>query len=178
MGRCRYRILEGHDTYFVTCACLNWMPLFNQPELAHIVLDSLQYLHNTKRLTIHAYVLMEDHFHLVGSSENFFKEIMSLKSFTARGILDSLKRRGYLSILRQLRLLRKRHKEDQTFQVWQEGFHPVAVQNETVLLQKIEYVHNNPVRRGFVDEPCHWRYSSARQYDGRSGLIPVQALRW
>jgi hypothetical protein len=43
-----------------------------------------------------------------------------------------------------------------------------------MLLQKIEYIHNNPVRRGYVDEPKHWRYSSARNYEGKEGLLDVK----
>jgi len=42
-----------------------------------------------------------------------------------------------------------------------------------MMVQKIEYIHNNPVRRGYVDEPQHWRYSSASNYAGTGGLIEV-----
>ena len=46
-----------------------------------------------------------------------------------------------------------------------------------MMVQKLEYVHANPVRRGYVDEPAHWRYSSARNYEGRHGLLDV-ATDW
>ena len=39
--------------------------------------------------------------------------------------------------------------------------------------QKIEYIHNNPLRRGYVDDPVAWRYSSVRNHAGRAGLIDV-----
>jgi len=42
-----------------------------------------------------------------------------------------------------------------------------------MMLQKLEYLHNNPVKRGYVDEPVHWRYSSARNYAGKPGLVEV-----
>ena len=42
-----------------------------------------------------------------------------------------------------------------------------------MLQQKLDYVHMNPVRRGYVDDPTHWRYSSARSYAGQEGLVPV-----
>ena len=42
-----------------------------------------------------------------------------------------------------------------------------------MLRQKIAYIHNNPVNRGYVDAPVHWRYSSARNYAGLEGLIEV-----
>jgi hypothetical protein len=53
---------------------------------------------------------------------------------------------------------------ESTFQVWQEGFHPQLILNEQMLVQKIEYIHNNAIERGFVDAPEHWRYSSARDF--------------
>ena len=43
--------------------------------------------------------------------------------------------------------------------------------------QKIEYIHYNPVKRGYVDEPIHWCYSSARNYAGQVGLLEVQ-MEW
>lgn len=46
-----------------------------------------------------------------------------------------------------------------------------------MMRQKIEYIHNNPVKRGYVDKPTDWRYSSARNYAGMEGLIPV-TTKW
>jgi len=46
-----------------------------------------------------------------------------------------------------------------------------------MMRQKIDYIHLNPVRRGYVDEPVHWRYSSARNYETECGLIDV-AVDW
>jgi hypothetical protein len=46
-----------------------------------------------------------------------------------------------------------------------------------MMLQKLEYAHMNPVNRGYVDDPTHWGYSSARNYAGKPGLIEVRT-RW
>ena len=48
---------------------------------------------------------------------------------------------------------------------------------DEIMYQKVEYIHNNPVRRGYVDDPCHWRYSSARNYEGKQGLVNV-LIEW
>jgi putative transposase len=58
--------------------------------------------------------------------------------------------------------------------VWQEGSHPQEIYDEKMLIQKIEYIHNNPVDRGYVDDPEHWRYSSAINYAVEEGLIEVK----
>ncbi len=55
----------------------------------------------------------------------------------------------------------------------EERSHPQLIENEQVLRQKLEYIHQNPVKWGYVDEPAHWLYSSARDYAGVAGLIPV-----
>ncbi len=56
---------------------------------------------------------------------------------------------------------------------WQEGSHPQLIDGEAMLRQKLEYIHQNPVKRGYVDEAVHWRWSSARSYAGGEGLVEV-----
>ncbi len=148
MGRSRYKTVANGKTYFATSAIVNWLPIFAVPELARIVLDSMQFLHTNKRITLHAYVIMENHFHLIGTSPAFSGEMKKMKSFTARCIIDYIKERGPAFFLDQFRFLKKQHKKDQEYQVWQEGFHPKVILSEKTLYQKLEYVHNNPVRRG------------------------------
>jgi len=50
------------------------------------------------------------------------------------------------------------------------------IQRAEVLNQKLDYIHNNLVRRGYVDEPWHWRYSSARNDAGQVGILEVEIL--
>ena len=78
-----------------------------------------------------------------------------------------------MHILEQLAFYKKAHKTDRAYQFWQEDVHPQFIQNEEMMRQKIEYIHRNPVERGYVDNPEHWRYSSARNYQGMDGLIDV-----
>ncbi len=93
--------------------------------------------------------------------------------YTARQLIDLLERNGASVLLEQLRALKLRHKTESDYQVWQEGSHPQQVINDDVMRQKLEYIHNNPVKRGYVDDPVHWRYSSARNDAGQPGLIGV-----
>ncbi|SPD73303.1 hypothetical protein PITCH_A180005 [uncultured Desulfobacterium sp.] len=65
------------------------------------------------------------------------------------------------------------HKADRAFQFWQEGVHPEWIQNEEMMRQKVHYIHQNPVERGYVDMPEHRRYSTARNYLGIEGLLEV-----
>ena len=81
-GPSRYRIFNDTEKrpYFLTCTVLNWLPLFSRPAVVHIVLDSLTFLCRQKRLTLFAYVILENHLHLVAESDDLSKEIGDFKS--------------------------------------------------------------------------------------------------
>src|SRR5262249_18545757 len=143
------------------------------PETVQIVLDSWRFLQEHDRLVIYGFVILENHLQLIASAEDLGKGIGDFKSFTARAIIDYLKERKAGILLGQLISHKAAHMPDRLDQLWQEGSHPQLLQNDEMMLQKLEYIHLNPVKRGYVDEPTHWRYSSARNYAGQPGLIPV-----
>ena len=172
MGRSRYKITDVAQPHFITCTVLHWIPIFTRPETVEIILDCLRYLQK-EGLNIYAYVILENHIHLIAQSEQLDKDITRFKSYTATQILIYLKKNGVKNILDQLAFYKKAHKLDRNYQFWQEGVHPELIQNEAMMHQKIEYVHNNPVKRGYVDAAEHWRYSSARVYAGEPGLLAV-----
>jgi REP element-mobilizing transposase RayT len=75
----------------LTCTIVNWLALFSKPELVQIILNSLNFLQAQQRLSIHGYVIMENHLHWIASAPNLAKEIANFKSFTARSTIDWLK---------------------------------------------------------------------------------------
>ena len=177
MSKTRYKIVtDDGEPYFLTCSVVNWLPVFGNPAIAAIVLDSLRYLHGERCLVLHGYVLMENHLHMVASSPDLAKEVRGFKSFTARRCIDWFLAHDRQWTLKQLAFHKAQHKTGQSYQFWQEGYHPQLVQNEAMLRQKLEYIHNNPVKREYVDEPFHWRYSSARNYQGLKAVLPIEAL--
>jgi putative transposase len=118
MGRSRYKVVEPYP-HFITCTVANWLSLFSQPELTEIVISSLRFLRPENRLTLYAYVVMENHMHLIATATNLAKAMQSFKSFSAKQIVRSL---------------------------------------------------------SYVDEPWHWRYSSARNYTSQPGILEVEVL--
>jgi len=94
MGRSRYRVVEEGRSYFITSSTLHWLSLFAIPSLAEIIIDSLNFLHQEGRIKVHAWVLMETHLHLVATSRNMSGEMRKAKSYTARRIVDCLKKEG------------------------------------------------------------------------------------
>lgn len=173
MTRSRYKFFETEYPYFMTCTINSWLPIFTRQEAADIVLDSWRFLQKERGFLLFAYVILENHLHMIASAPEISAVIQSFKSYTARQIIDLLGNRGSETLLRQLCATKLNHKTDSTYQIWQEGSHPQQIQSDDMMWQKIEYIHNNPVLRGFVDDPLHWRWSSARNYARQHGLIEV-----
>ena len=173
MPRSRYRIFQDVQPYFLTCTIVGWLPVFTRPQCVQIVYDSWGFLQEHGRLDIYGYVILENHLHLIASAVDLSEQIGDFKSYTARQILDRLDHDRDRTILRQLKSEKSKHKVDRPYQFWHEGSHPKLIEDDQTMRQKLEYMHRNPVERGYVDDPVHWRYSSARNYDGQAGLLPV-----
>jgi hypothetical protein len=77
-----------------------------------------------------------------------------------------------------LRYERAPNKTESQHQVGQEGSHPQAIMSDAMMLQKLEYMHNNPVKRGLVASPEHWCYSSAHEWlPGATVALPTDQWR-
>ena len=176
--RSRYRINDETTSHFVTSTIVEWLPVFTTAACCDIVVHSLEYCRQQKQLRIHAWVIMDNHFHAIVSGPCLAQTIANLKKFTAHSILEQLTIEGREWLLNQLVYFRAAHKHASAPQVWQEGVHPQSIRSDKVMLQKLEYVHNNPVKRGFVASPEHWRYSSAHEWlKGGTPLLRVDPWR-
>ena len=173
MGRSRYNFGEASSPHFLTCTVVGWLPVFTRPESVQILLDSWQFLHDQNRMVLLGYVVLENHIHFIASGDDLSKEVGDFKSYTARRIIDYLGERHVHTLLDGLEYHRAKHKSDRPFQLWQEGSHPKVIESEAMMRQKLEYIHNNPVKRGYVSDPTHWRYSSARNYARIESLVSV-----
>ncbi len=164
--------MEVNKPHLMTCTVLHWIPVFTRTETVGILLDSLRYLINDG-LKVYAYVVLENHMHIIAQSHQMDKDIARFKSFTAKKRISFLSENNVKTILDQLAFYKKAHKDDRAYQFWQEGVHPELIQGHAMMKQKVEYIHHNPVKRGYVDKAEHWRYSSARNYMGMEGLMDV-----
>ncbi len=176
MGRSRYRFGAKDAPHFLTNSIVSWLPLFSAPPIAQIILNSWHHLQQNDGLKLHGYVIMEDHIHWMASHDDLPRIATRFKSFTARQIIDHLKQNGPSRYLSELAFNRKKHKNESQYQLWQEGSHPQEINGGEMANQKLEYMHYNPIRRGYVDEAEHWRYSSARNYQDTPGLLEIDRL--
>ena len=140
------------------------------------MLNSFSFYRQQKGLKVFAYVIMDNHLHLVVSGDNLSNTIKDLKRHTAREIIRLAQNDQKTWLLNQFKFYRKTYKVDSDFQVWQEGFHPKQITSEEMLRQKMQYIHHNPVRVGLVNNAEDWPYSSFRNYQGLEAIIEIDAL--
>ena len=176
--RSRYRINAENAAHFITSTVVEWLPVFTTSACCDILVRSFDYCRQHKGLRIYAWVILDNHFHAIVSGPNLAETLRDLMKFTARQILDQLKLEGRQWLLNQLAYFCAAHKRESVHQVWQEGVHPQSIASDEMMLQKLEYLHNNPVKRGLVASPEHWVYSSAHEWlPGASAAMLVDPWR-
>ena len=168
--RSRYRVCESDRAHFVTVTIVEWLPVFTSAACCDILLRSLEHCRQHKALKIYAWVILDNHIHAILSAPDLSGVLRDWKSFTAKEILHQLETEGREWLLNQLRYYLKPHKAQQ-HQIWQEGSHPQAIVGDEMMRQKLDYLHNNPIKRGWVASAEHWRYSSAHEWLG--GVEPL-----
>ncbi len=159
-----YKILNTDYPYYITSTIVDWINIFDNEKYFELLFNNFVFYQSKYNIEVIAYVIMKNHFHMILKSEEIEIAIQSLKSYTAKQILYELESDSKFSILNILNQRKASYKKESEYQVWQEGYHPQEMSNNLILKQKIEYIHYNPVRKGYVETPEDWKYSSARYY--------------
>lgn len=117
---------------------------------------------------------MPEHFHMICHSENLVSVIQSVKSYTAKKIIEFYIKLNEYGILEKFAACKKNYKLTSKYQIWQEGFMPKVITSEKMFYQKVEYIHNNPVKRGLVNNIEDYKLSSSVDfYTGKQGEIKL-----
>ena len=161
-----YTIAKDSSIYFCTDTIISFAYVFTEKALFEIIINSLKHCQKEKGLKVHAYVIMLNHVHTIVSANDgvLYGILRDYKRFTSQEITKTLSQSGKSQLLTLFRSTASRALKDNQYKVWQSGSHPQLMDYDEKLFQKIEYIHNNPVRKGFVDKPEDWVYSSARNY--------------
>ena len=182
MGR-KYVIRSQEHFYFVTFTVVYWLDIFTRLEYKNIFLDSIRHCQKEKGLLVGAWCIMTNHVHLaIGSNgKNKLEEIIrDLKSYTSRQIRKYMENNPHESrrewMLEMMKKAGEENSANKDFQLWMQHNHPIELSSNHILQQRVDYIHNNPVKAGFVHNPADWLHSSARDYEGRKGLIDVYLL--
>jgi REP element-mobilizing transposase RayT len=180
-----YQIKDQEALYFLTFQIVDWVDVFTRKIYKDIIIDSFKYSIENKGLQIFAYVIMSNHVHLIAQSSTgrLSDNIRDIKKFTSKRITETvseINESRKVWILNRFRLNASHHKGNQTYQVWTHENHAILLYSNEFTREKIEYIHNNPVKAGIVENPEDYLYSSARNYASLEAPIdiPVLVLPW
>ncbi len=125
---------------------------------------------------------MTNHVHLIlGSKQAKLQDIMrDLKRHTSKAITKTIEENQQESrrewMLWMFERTGQRNPNNEKYQFWQQHNNPIELWNNESMQQKVDYIHDNPVVAGFVQEPRHYAYSSAIDYAGGKGLVDIILL--
>jgi REP element-mobilizing transposase RayT len=176
-----YQIYNPAATYFLTLQVVDWVDVFTREVYRKEILDSLTYCRKSKGLVLYAYVLMTNHLHILAraENENLPDILRDFKKFTASQILRLIQagpesRQDWM--LKRFEFAARSHVQSAEFQFWTHENHAIEIQSPYFTKQKVDYIHKNPVRAGWVAEPWEWLYSSASNYCGKPSLIEIDFI--
>ena len=157
------QIQDGAAVYYLTFTIVEWLPVFIAEDPCLIITKSLNFCHQHKGLRINAYVIMPTHVHLILFDQDFDNErlrrtLRELRRFTGRQLADFCQQR-MPDVFKQV--INNPQRTDRARQFWQQSRHPVAIWTESFWRSKVNYLHDNPRRKGLVVEAAAWRFSSA-----------------
>ena len=179
-----YKIRKQGSIHFLSFAVVGWADVFTRPQYQNIILDSLKYCQQNRGLILNAWCLMTNHIHLVASARHLdLSDILrDFKSYTSKEIIKAIRNNEHESrkewLLQLFRNCGEANSRNKEFQFWRQDNQPKECFSIPFTMQKINYIHQNPVMAGLVCRAEDYRLSSAIDYAaGRQcGLLQVDSL--
>ena len=179
----KYKVGEDAIAHFVTFSVIGWIDIFSRECYREIFVQSLKYCQENKGLKLHAWVIMTNHVHLIISSDTNKLEhiVRDLKKYTSKQIIKAIEENQIESrkewMLNIFNFVGSQNNNNKVYQFWKQDYHPIELDTAEKLSQRLDYLHNNPVRSGLVWEVWHYKYSSAIDYNtNEKGLITIDHL--
>ena len=155
------------ELYFVTLTVIDWIDVFTRRQYNDFIIENLAFCQQHKNLNIYAYVIMTNHIHTVASvTGGSLGDVLGrFKSYTSKKLFEMIanneqeSRRGWM--IKAFERAGKYNPLNENHQFWQNGNYPVSLYSLAVIDQKIDYIHENPVKAGFVGAAQEYWYSSA-----------------
>lgn len=164
--------------YFVTGTIIQWLSIFEQDGYSEIILDSLHWHRQYKKMKLFAFVIMPNHLHWISlplTPYTINDTIQSFASFTAHEILNMARINFHEELLAAFSRAAKPGKDHR---IWM-NFQAKNIFSERFLLQKLEYIHNNPVEKDWClhNNRSDYKLSTACFYDeGKDPVIQIDDL--
>ena len=163
------RFQGGGEFHFITCSCYHRRQFLKSVRRRDFFLNILEEVRRKYQFIVAGYVVMPEHFHLL---------IGEPTQGTLSKVMQVLKQR----VSRRIRWKRRQNnrnqqllfKDDEPPSFWQPRSYDFNIYSRKKYIEKLNYMHNNPVKRGLVNRPEEWAWSSYRFYkEGRQGVVAV-----
>jgi REP-associated tyrosine transposase len=170
----RFLISQDSPALYITIVTKDRLPVFQSAKLKDVLCSAIDEARKTAGLLLFAYVLMPDHMHILTSRPSTTSEVLRvLKGVTARRIIDYLKVHSHLSSLAKLQHAER--ERNYRHSLWQIEKNVLPVFSEGMFMEKVSYIHQNPVRAGLVQLAEEYLWSSVRVWKGcQSEREPLQ----
>jgi len=151
LGLVRYQ--ESGNLHFVTFSCYQRQPFLRTQRARNLFEETLERMRQKHDFFITGYVIMPEHVHLLLSEP----------------------RKGSLAIsLHAIKLSMSKQSPERPF--WQARYYDFNVYTEKKRVEKLRYMHRNPVKRGLVEKAEEWQWSSFRHYfTGEPGVVEIES---
>ncbi len=176
-----YQIDNQEGFYFLTFQVVHWVHIFSRKIYRDLVIKSLDYCRKNKGLQIWAYVIMTNHIHAIMSAKdnNLSNLVRDFKRYTATHILKEIQnisesRRDWMT--KRFEFAARSHRRNSEMQFWTHENHARELVSMEFLCQKLAYIHENPIRAGWVENAEDWIYSSERNYIGKDSILEIDLL--
>lgn len=160
------QVSRENQCYFITFVTHNRLPVFRTDKIAQICCNALDEARKSGKFSIYAYSIMPNHIHILTNGKIESAEVLRyLKGVTARRVIDFLKKNNHFSSLKKLQLETKAR--NYKYSLWQHHSNTYFVSDDSILMQKINYIHQNPVKDNLVENAEDYLYSSFRIWKGK-----------
>ena len=178
----KFQISRDSQALYITIVTKDRLPVFQTDALKIITCQAIDEARSSGKFLLFAYVIMLDHMHLLTDSPNKSAEVLRyVKGITGRRVIDYLKEKKYERSLAKLR--HQEWKRKHNYSLWQQEKNVFAVFSEAVFMQKVNYIHLNPVRAEFAARAIDYRWSSARIWqrcpsEDEPLMVDIDRIRW
>ena len=159
--RDKFQISRDSQALFITAVAKDRLPVFRSDAIKLVTCQALDEARQSGDFLIFAYVIMPDHLHLLTDCPNTSADVLRyVKGLIGRRVIDYLKENNYQSSLAKLK--HEEWKRKHSYSLWQQEKNVLSIFSEAMFMQKVNYIHLNPVRADLVERAIDYRWSSAR----------------
>jgi REP element-mobilizing transposase RayT len=169
--------IKLNSSYYLTMTIIGWVDVFSRKEHRDIILDTFRYCIKNKGLAIYAYCIMTNHLHMIANCDEPFQlkdTIRDFKKHTAKQLISLIKngnesrKEWMLKVFEEAGRSSTKNKD---YKIWQSGNHAIELFSPIFTWDKVNYIHQNPVRAKLVNNGEDWIYSSASNYSDQESVL-------